>query len=83
MSRHWRYCPLCDKAVVYMADPFETKEKARKELDDRMDEHQLNMCRTCQNDFATCNGKPEFGECVGNDNVIGCASYNESETARW
>ena len=36
----------------------------------------LNMCDKCFNDFSSC--KPticEFGDGVGNDNVIACSEY--------
>lgn len=71
----WRYCRLCGKAVEYVPEVFETKETTWKELDIRMYEHQLNLCNDCEHDFGGCKGKPEFGDCVGNDNVINCGKF--------
>ncbi len=83
MAKHWRYCMLCRKAITYTPDVFEMEEKVWKELDIRMEEHQLNLCRTCKNDFPTCDGDPEFGNCVGDDNVVACGKYGEADEARW
>jgi hypothetical protein len=80
---HWQYCQLCSKPVIYHADAFEMQEHIWKELADRMEEHQLNLCRKCLKDFGVCDGKPEFGDCVGADNVINCSAHDESERARW
>lgn len=38
-------------------------------------EAHVHLCLTCPKTFATCDGKPEFGKCVGNDNVIECSGY--------
>ena len=38
---------------------------------------QDNLCKYCQNDFATCQkaNHIEFGDGVGNDNVIECSEF--------
>lgn len=36
-----------------------------------------NLCDNCYYCFAECESKPEFGDGVGNDNVIKCDSYVE------
>ncbi len=82
-STHWRYCPLCSVAVKYQPELFEMPGHISKELDDRMYEHQLNLCRTCKENFAECDGDPEFGNCVGADNVVDCSVHDESERVRW
>lgn len=73
----WRYCLKCKVAVVYFPEAFETKESASRELDIRMYEHQEHSCRTCKKEFATCKGNPEFGDCVGKDNVINCDKFTD------
>lgn len=75
-TEHWKYCSLCEKAVRYTPDMFDMQESIRRELDIRMYEHQLHLCGTCRSDFATCEGSPEFGNCVGNDNVVNCANWS-------
>jgi len=36
----------------------------------------MNLCNTCSNSFAECNPENiEFGNGVGNDNVISCGNY--------
>ena len=36
----------------------------------------MNLCNTCENDFAECNSSEiEFGNGKGSDNVIGCNTY--------
>ena len=80
---YWKYCDLCSKPVKYVADPLEMRDNISKELAIRMEEHQLNLCRSCNKDFASCNGNPEFGACVGLDNVINCSAYDETEEPRW
>ena len=75
MGRYWTYCDLCGKAVHYKPETFETKDSMSRELDIRVDEHQLHLCKICDKKFATCDGNPIFGECVGKDNVVECDSY--------
>jgi len=75
----WRYCDLCKTAVKYEPEIFETKESASKELDIRMLEHKEHLCRSCTQHFATCKGEREFGNCVGNDNVICCDKYQRKD----
>lgn len=75
MGKIWRYCRLCKKAVIYKPEVFETDESMFKELGIRVEEHQLNLCTDCQHDFGACGGNPEFGDCVGDDNVINCDKY--------
>ncbi len=37
-----------------------------------------HLCATCLNEFPTCQpDRIEFGDGIGNDNVIDCSSYNE------
>ncbi len=64
---------------MYKPDPkdFEPREKSERELAIRIDEHQIHLCLTCDKHFAECQGEPEFGNCVGNDNVIACDSHKE------
>lgn len=72
----WTYCDKCGKAVKYEPEVFETKESASRELNIRLEEHQLHLCLTCKHIFATCSGEPDFGKCVGNDNVQNCEGYD-------
>jgi len=81
--KHWKYCDKCKRAVIYEPDPFEMPDTISRELKIRMEEHQLNLCRTCRKDFAACNGKPEFGQCVGEDNVINCPAHEQAEQPQW
>jgi hypothetical protein len=38
----------------------------------------INLCDSCLNEFPTCQpDRIEFGDGIGNDNVIKCSSYNE------
>lgn len=39
----------------------------------------INLCDTCVCTFGDCDGEPEFGNGIGNDNVIKCDSHAESE----
>lgn len=80
MGKYWTYCKLCDKAVEYKPEVFETKESMSRELDIRVEEHQLNLCATCEKCFADCGGVRVFGECVGKDNVIECDKYSGKES---
>lgn len=36
----------------------------------------VNLCETCDNEFATCESNPFFGCGFGNDNVYRCNSYS-------
>ena len=36
-----------------------------------------NLCDTCGSCIADCGGDPEFGDGIGNDNVIKCDAYFE------
>ena len=74
----WQYCDLCETAVKYEPEVFETKESASKELDIRTEEHKEHLCRDCTQHFAECDGEPEFGNCVGNDNVISCDKHERT-----
>lgn len=38
-----------------------------------------NLCDSCMYDMPVCLGEPEFGDGVGNDNVIKCVAYEEWE----
>lgn len=43
----------------------------------RLKDKEANLCDICRNDFANCFAlKPEFGNGLGNDNVIACACYS-------
>lgn len=35
----------------------------------------INLCDSCVNEFATCKNNPEFGDGIGNDNVIECGCF--------
>lgn len=74
---YWIYCKKCGKpAGMDKQTFFELSEFRRdKELVARLYEHQQHLCKTCIFDFAECIGRPEFGECVGNDNVVSCDKY--------
>lgn len=37
-----------------------------------------HLCKTCFQDFATCNGDPMFSDKKGSDNVCYCEQYNGS-----
>jgi hypothetical protein len=40
----------------------------------------INLCVSCKNEFATCEAKKvEFGNGLGNDNVIRCSGYEKKE----
>lgn len=44
----------------------------------------INLCDSCQNNFATCIPKiMEFGNGIGNDNVIFCSSYVKEEEPKY
>jgi len=34
-----------------------------------------NLCDSCKHNYPDCDGDPEFGNNIDNDNVIRCASY--------
>lgn len=34
-----------------------------------------NLCDSCKHNYPDCDGDPEFGTNIGNDNVIRCTSY--------
>lgn len=36
---------------------------------------QINLCDNCQEFYPQCAGNPEFGDGIGNDNVIKCNQY--------
>jgi len=37
----------------------------------------MNLCNTCSHEFPSCSGKDiEFGEGIGNDNIISCDAYD-------
>ncbi len=78
MSRYWRYCPKCEKAVAVEGLPAYDSPwplSVTDALDEAMEEHQFHYCNTCKNHFAECKGNPEFGNCVGNDNVVSCDKH--------
>lgn len=39
-----------------------------------------NLCGSCKSSYPDCKGKPEFGDNVGNDNVIRCNKYLKKKT---
>ena len=43
----------------------------------------VNLCRSCAQDFAECNGTPKFGTGKGNDNVYDCDKFVLSYKQRW
>lgn len=69
------------KQIQY--DFCETTKKEISELEvklkianDKLDKGQINLCELCENDIATCNSNPIFGNGRGNDNVIDCNNYS-------
>lgn len=36
-----------------------------------------NLCDSCKHNYPDCDGDPEFGTSIGNDNVIRCKSYSK------
>ena len=74
----WKYCSKCGKAICITYCPFDST--VDNELVRLCKEHQINLCNTCIFEFATCHAlKIEFGNCVGNDNVISCDAYKQKE----
>lgn len=42
----------------------------------KADNSKVHMCNYCSNEYPTCNPELiEFGDGIGNDNVIVCSSY--------
>jgi len=39
-----------------------------------------NLCGSCKSSYPGCTGEPEFGDNVGNDNVIRCKKYIKKKT---
>lgn len=39
-----------------------------------------NLCGSCKSSYPDCKGEPEFGDNVGNDNVIRCNKYIKKKT---
>ena len=40
-----------------------------------------NLCGSCKSSYPDCTGNPEFGDRVGNDNVIRCNKYVKKKTS--
>ena len=74
----WTYCNKCRKAIGIDYYPFNASQNYQDDIDKelalKMSFHQENLCSDCKYKFAFCKGNPEFGDCIGNDNVIGCNS---------
>lgn len=66
---------FCEKVKNEISDLELQLQEANKRLDDG----QINLCNDCQNEFATCNSNPIFGNGRGNDNVIECNIYSQIE----
>ena len=57
-----------DVANLIKALEFYEKHKATK-----------NLCAYCKKEMPECDGQPEFGTMIGNDNVIECPQYDEED----
>lgn len=40
-----------------------------------------HLCDACEKEYPTCDGHPEFGDGLGNDNVFKCDGYKQEEGA--
>lgn len=40
-----------------------------------------HLCDSCSKEYPTCDGKPEFGDGFGGDNVFKCDEYEKEEGA--
>lgn len=42
-----------------------------------------NLCGSCKHNYPDCDGDPEFGTNISNDNVIRCTSYIKEQKHRF
>lgn len=71
------WCSRCGRTINFTHLSSLRDRTVNKELQKLMDLHQANKCDHCKFCFGDCKGKPVFGDCVGNDNVITCRSYRK------
>ena len=69
------WCPKCGRPIVFTHLSSMRNETINKELLKAVEKHQLHKCIDCKFDFASCYGNPEFGDCIGKDNVVRCRSF--------
>lgn len=80
MKNYTRFCKKCGEAITISSD---LEQKLAPSIIDRLDtrifEHQVNLCKSCKYCLGNCDGKPVFGNCLGNDNVIDCDAYSRRQ----